>query len=979
MDRVFRRSWFRSTGSLRVALPILTVLLGVGGYLLTSTTIRHDRDAAAARRAQVETVQAQEVLGRARAYVAGLANVLASEPTPGQARFARWASGTSASVGLDDVLWVQSVPHSERRPYERRLGIPITRLTASGRFERAPAAGSYLPATFTSRTRPELRPGVDVSNFPGLAAAIRDRATIFAVGASRPGSLGGEPGFYLLEAASFARGPHSRGYLVAFVPQGWFTTTLGGDPRLVTISQDGRRIEGELDSADATASFETLGRRWRIDVGREPPSELQSTLPWLAFSWPFAVAVIVFLVGRAITLRRRAQRDVERIFELSLDLLAIIGFDGQYRAVNPAFQRTLGYSPQELLFRPYSDFVHPEDLESSREAFADVVVGKEITQFENRFICADGSERWLEWSARPVPDQRVIYGIARDVTERRRVDAELREAQRTAEARGAELHVRVEEQAALRRVATLVARGVSSTTILDAVAAEVSGLLRTEATSLLRFEPDGAATVLAIRGEMVADTPVGTRFTPDAEGVAAAVLRTGRPARTETCGDVPGVVAARARELGIRSGVGAPISLEGRLWGGMFAAWTEPEPPLADAELRMAQFTELVATAIANAESRSELQVRAEEQAALRRVATLVGRGVSPAEIFSAVAEEVAVIGPTDAVHIYRYEPDGTAVAVATWSNLPEKMRLGTRHAVGGYNLPTVVLRTGRAARIDDTAQTTGSPAAIVRRLGIRSAVGSPIVVEGRLWGVVTAATAKPHPIPADTEQRIAGFTELVATAIANAESGAQLAASRARIVAAADETRRRVVRDLHDGAQQRLVHAVITLKLALRELEPHDGRAEALVSEALGHAENANSELRELVHGILPGVLTSGGLRAGVDALVSRSSVPVTVDVCPQRFPSAIEATAYFVASEALTNVIKHAHAQRAEVEAHVEDGTLRVEVRDDGVGGADPSHGSGLTGLKDRVEALGGTIEITSAAGGGTSLVARIPINGG
>jgi PAS domain S-box-containing protein len=979
MDRVFRRSWFRSTGSLRVALPVLTVLLGVGGYLLTSTTIRRDRDTAAARRAQVETVQTQEVLGRARAYVVGLADVLASEPAPGQARFARWARGTSASVGLNDVLWVQSVPHRERRRYERRLGVPITRPTASGGFERAPAAGSYLPATFTSRTRPELRPGVDVSSFPALAAAIRDRATIFAVGASKPGSLGGEPGFYLLEAATFARGPHSRGYLVAFVPQGWFTTTLGGDPRLVAISQDDRRIEGELDSADAAASFATLGRRWRIDVGREPPSELQSTLPWLAFSWPFAVAAIAFLVGRAITLRRRAQRDVERIFELSLDLIGIVGFDGRYRTVNPAFERTLGYSRQELLSRPYSDFIHPDDLEAARAVFADVVLGKEITQLENRFICADGSERWLQWSARAVPDQRVIYGIARDVTERRRVDAALREAQRTAEARGAELHVRVEEQAALRRVATLVARGVSSTTILDAVAAEVSGLLRTEATSLLRFEPDGAATLLAIRGEIVAGTPVGTRFTPDGEGVAALVLRTGRPARMEACGDVPGVVDARAREMGIRSGVGAPISLEGRLWGGMFAAWTEPEPPLADAEVRMAQFTELVATAIANAESRTELQVRAEEQAALRRVATLVGRGVSPAEIFSAVAKEVAVIAPTDAVHIYRYEPDGTAVAVATWSKLPEQMRVGTRHPVGGYNLPTLVLRTGCAARIDDTAQATGSPAAIVRRLGIRSAVGSPIVVAGRLWGVVVAATAKPRPIPPDTEQRIAGFTELVATAIANAESGAQLAASRARIVAAADDTRRRIVRDLHDGAQQRLVHAVIKLKLALRELEPHDEAAEALVSEALGHAENANSELRELVHGILPGVLTSGGLRAGVDALVSRSSLPIAVEVSPQRLSSAIEATAYFVASEALTNVIKHAHARSAEVKAHVEDGTLRVEVRDDGVGGADPRQGSGLTGLKDRVEALGGTIEITSATGSGTSLVARIPIDGG
>ncbi|HTE60171.1 MAG TPA: PAS domain S-box protein, partial [Solirubrobacteraceae bacterium] len=484
MDRVFRHSWFRSPGSLRVALPVVTVLLGLGGYFLTSTTIRRDRDEAAVRRAQIETVHAQEVLGRARAYVAGLADVLASEPKPRQARFARWAAGTSASVGLDDVLWVQRVPHAERRRYERRLGAPITRVTSSGRFERAPPARAYLPATFTSRTRPELRLGVDVSSFSALAAAIRNRATIFAVGASRPGSLGGEPGFYLLEAASFGRGPNRRGYLAAFVPRGWFATTLGGDPRRVAITEDGRSIEGMLAATHGRASFEMLGRRWGIDVGREPPSGLQSTLPWLALAWPFAAAGIVFLVGRAITLRRRAQRDVERIFELSLDLVGIVGLDGYYRAVNPAFRHTLGYSTQELLSRPFSDFVHPHDLESAREAFADVVGGEDMTQFECRFICADGSERWLQWSGRVVPDQSVIYGIARDVTDRRRIDAELREAQRTAAARGAELRVRVEQQAALRRVATLVARGVPPAGIFAAVAEEVASMAPTDAVHI---------------------------------------------------------------------------------------------------------------------------------------------------------------------------------------------------------------------------------------------------------------------------------------------------------------------------------------------------------------------------------------------------------------------------------------------------------------------------------------------------------------
>jgi signal transduction histidine kinase len=222
----------------------------------------------------------------------------------------------------------------------------------------------------------------------------------------------------------------------------------------------------------------------------------------------------------------------------------------------------------------------------------------------------------------------------------------------------------------------------------------------------------------------------------------------------------------------------------------------------------------------------------------------------------------------------------------------------------------------------------------------------------------------------------MADFTELVGTAIANAESQAKLAASRARVVAATAEERQRVVRDLHDGAQQRLVHSVINMKLALRELDPGDKAAQEFLAGALDHAEKANSELRELAHGILPGVLTSGGLRAGVEALVSRSSLPVTIDVSRKRLSPAIEATAYFLVSEALTNVVKHSGAKRAEVSTHCEEGALRVEVRDDGVGGADPARGTGLTGLADRVEALGGTIEITSPAGSGTAVLIKIPI---
>src|SRR4051794_17870960 len=370
MEGASRHSWMRSARSPGGPLSVvLIVLLGVGGSLLTSTTIRRDRNHAAARRAQIEAVQTQEVLSRARAYVGGLGEVLAREPEPGQARFVRWAGATSASVGLNDVFWVERVPASGRARYLRRRGVPIRRLTSSGRLDPAPAAPSYLPATFTSQTRPELRPGVDVSDFPGLADAIRDRARIFAVGASRPGMLGQERGLYLLEAVRFGRGRGSRGYLVAFVPRGWFSTTLGGDPRRVAITEDGRRIEGRLDSVHAGAGFEMLGRKWRINVSREPPSNLQALLPWLALAWPLGVAGIVFAIGRAITLRRRAQRDVERIYDLALDLIGVAGSDGRFRAVNPAFERTLGYSQAELLSRPFLEFVHPDDRQATRDVF----------------------------------------------------------------------------------------------------------------------------------------------------------------------------------------------------------------------------------------------------------------------------------------------------------------------------------------------------------------------------------------------------------------------------------------------------------------------------------------------------------------------------------------------------------------------------------------------------------------------------------
>jgi PAS domain S-box-containing protein len=926
MNRVLRHSLLRSSGSLRIALPILIVLLGAGGYLLTSRTISSDRDAAAARRAQSESVQTQEVLGRTRAYVAGLGNVLAGEPEADQARFARLAGGTAASVGLGDVLWVQSVPDSERGRYERRLGAPIRRVTPSGRFERAPPAHSYLPATFTSATRPELRPGVDVSNFRGLAAAIGNRTTVFSVGASTLGSLGDEPGFYLLQAAGFGRGPDSRGFLVAFVPRGWFATALPGNPRRLAIAQDGRRIEGEIDSADAAASFETLGRRWRIDVAREAPSGLQSTLPWLALAWPVAVALIVFLVVRAIMLRRRAERDVERIFDLSLDLLASTGFDGYFKRVNPAFERTLGYSNEELLSRRYSDFVHPDDLKETEEVFAAIVSGEQVVEFENRFICADGSVRRLQWSTRVLPDEGLMYSVARDVTDSRRAERQFEE------------------------VFNL------SPDLLG-----ISGL----DGYLQRVNP-AFEKAFGYSSEELLSRPLLDLGHPEDRPLARDAFT--RLARGE---DVPRFENRNIRADGSILWLewsSRPLSEEGLIYG---AARDITDRKRSEEQLRQAQ--EMVEA------SRDELRMHAEDEAALRRVATLVARGASPTDVLDAVAAEVSGLLDTDITGLMRYEPDGAATILAVRSALAPPTFAGTRVPSEGDSATATMLRAGLPVRLEDDVDAAGSAVIrAVRKMGFCSGVAAPIRVEGRLWGGVFAAWTEDEPPLADADSRMAEFTELVATAIANAESRGELAASRARVVAASAEERRRVVRDLHDGAQQRLVHAVITLKLALRALGTGDSHAEGFVTEALDHTEQANFELRELVHGILPGVLTSGGLRAGVEELVSRASLPVAVDVSATRFPPAVEATAYFVVSEALTNAVKHSGAHGAQVAARVDNGALRVEVRDDGVGGADPRRGSGLTGLQDRVEALGGTIEITSPAGRGTSLVAEVPIEG-
>jgi signal transduction histidine kinase len=298
---------------------------------------------------------------------------------------------------------------------------------------------------------------------------------------------------------------------------------------------------------------------------------------------------------------------------------------------------------------------------------------------------------------------------------------------------------------------------------------------------------------------------------------------------------------------------------------------------------------------------------------------------------------------------------------------------------LGGKNLARMVFETGRPARVDSWDDASGPLAVALRDRGVRWSVGTPIMVEGRLWGLMAAGSIVEQRLLPDTDARLAQFTELVATAIANAESRAALAASRARIVAAADEARRRIERDLHDRAQQQLVSLGLELRAAQAAVPPQLGELERDLSRIAERLASVFDELREISHGIHPAILSEEGLGPALRALARRSAVPVELDVrSERRLPEQVEAAAYYVLSEALTNTAKHAHASLVNVELDARDVILQLTIRDDGIGGADSGRGSGLVGLSDRVEALGGTLQITSPAGDGTTLRIEIPLEG-
>ena len=404
--------------------------------------------------------------------------------------------------------------------------------------------------------------------------------------------------------------------------------------------------------------------------------------------------------------------------------------------------------------------VHPDDRERTASEAAAIGEGKSDVSFENRYVRKDGSYRVLEWTSTPVVEDRAVYTVARDVTERRQAQAE---ATRLAD-----------EQAALRRVATLVAREASQAEVFAVIADEIGRLLGTEEVRMLRYEDERSAIVVAHRGghDLL---PIGSRLALENDSTASRVFRTGRTARIDGHARLSGPVGDQARAAGVRCVVATPVLVEGRLWGAITAGTSRPEPLPPDTESRMGQFTELMATAIANTESRARAERLADEQAALRRVATLVAEGAAPTEVLDAVAGEMEALLEADQVALNRFEPDEEILVVAHRGLDVTRTPVGSRVSTKGASVTATVRHTGRPARMENYEEADGALAELARATGLRSSVAAPIVVEGRLWGLVTASWKSAESPPPETEERMSRFAQLLDTAIANADARSQV------------------------------------------------------------------------------------------------------------------------------------------------------------------------------------------------------------
>jgi signal transduction histidine kinase len=386
---------------------------------------------------------------------------------------------------------------------------------------------------------------------------------------------------------------------------------------------------------------------------------------------------------------------------------------------------------------------------------------------------------------------------------------------------------------------------------------------------------------------------------------------------------------------------------------------------------------ERTAAARALAVSEAAQRALADEQAALRRVATLVAAESPPSGVFQQVTEEVGRLLRLPGATVVQYHGPHTATVVGGWSE-DGRLRspVGTSLELDGDTVVAKVLRTGEPQRVDRYAEATGSLAETLRDAGYRAAVAAPVTAGDGLWGALVAATTSEQPLPDGLERRLCDFADLIGQALANADARERLAASRAELVEVSDAERRRLERNLHDGAQQRLLSVALGLGLVADKLEGDPATARELLAAAKDDLKQGLDELRELARGLHPVLLTERGLGPALDALLTRAPVPAEVAELPeQRLPPPVEAAAYYVVAEAITNVAKYAHASHATVTIRQSNGRATVTVCDDGVGGADPAGGSGLRGLAARVEALNGRLDVDSSPEQGTCITADIP----
>ncbi len=540
-----------------------------------------------------------------------------------------------------------------------------------------------------------------------------------------------------------------------------------------------------------------------------------------------------------------------------------------------------------------------------------------------------------------------------------------------------ELAALAEEQAALSRVAVAVATEERPERLFGVVSEEIGRLFGADAGATVRYldGQDAAVIVGAWQRNGEFDPPLGVPL-PFQGGAIARVAQTGRTARIDLETE-PSELQEHMLAAHVSSGVAAPIVVSGRLWGatsisnggdvGRF-------PP--GVEERLEKFTSLVAVALANAEARDELAALAREQAALSRVA-IAAATEQPARLFDIVTEEVGRLFGGHWASTSRYVEGADEVeVVGRWHRTDDHpFVLGTRMPLQG-GVVSRVRECAVPARIDYEEELP-EVQEMMRLDGVASGVAAPIVVSGRLWGAISISVAAPERFGADVETLVGKFTNLVAVALANAEAREQLTASRARIVQAGDAERRRLERNLHDGAQQRLVSLSLRLRIAESRLAEDPAAAAALIADASDELALGLEELRELARGIHPAILTDQGLMPAVEALATRATFPVDVNgLPPERLSEPIEAAAFYVVSEALANIGKYAAASHARVDLVRDDGMLVVEVADDGVGGADADGGTGLRGLSDRVEALGGRLRVSSERGRGTTVRAELPL---